>query len=41
MFLPGFEYHMFYVSYPFVTHLLPLPCIQAFVLERSKIRYKS
>jgi hypothetical protein len=27
MFLFRFEYHIFYVLYPFVTYLLTLPCI--------------
>jgi hypothetical protein len=27
MFFPGYEYHMFYVLYPFVTSLLTLPRI--------------
>jgi hypothetical protein len=25
---PGFEYHMFYVLYPFITYILTLPLIR-------------
>jgi hypothetical protein len=31
-----FEYHMFYVLYPFVTYLLALPCIHLWRREAKE-----
>jgi hypothetical protein len=37
--LSRFEYHMFYVLYPFVTYLLLLPCTHLPLLLRTVKRY--